>query len=115
MNNIDILEELLSTQKQYIEDKDYQKEHNINEEAIDYARRWAKAIETLIAENKELDKKDKVIDLIVNTIVGDRKILKLVCNKIINKKEDECFEQNILCDDCIKEYFYNKVEIPEEN
>ena len=54
MNNIDILEDLLSTQKQYIEDKDYQKEHNINEKAIDYLKRWAKAIETLIAENKEL-------------------------------------------------------------
>lgn len=54
-------------------------------------------------------KLNKVIDLIVNTIVGDRRILKLVCNKIINKKEDECFKQNKLCNDCIKEYFYNKI------
>lgn len=67
----------------------------------------ARAIETVL---NELDKKDKVIDIIVDTIVGDRKILKLVCNKIINKNEDECFEQNKLCDDCIKEYFYKKVE-----
>ena len=57
----------------------------------------------------ELDKKDKVIDMIIDTMVGDRKILKLVCNKIINKNEDECFEQNKLCDDCIKEYFYKKI------
>lgn len=69
---------------------------------------YEKCWETVL---NELDKKDKVIDLIVNTIVGDRKILKLVCNKIINKKEDECFEQNKLCDDCIKEYFYNKIDI----
>ena len=71
-----------------------------------YAEGKAKAINTVL---NELNKKDKVIDMIIDTIVGDRKILKLVCNKIINKKEDECFEQNKLCDDCIKEYFYKKI------
>lgn len=55
--DIDILEDLLSTQKQYIEDKDYQKEHNIKEQAIDYAKMWTKATENLIVENKELKEK----------------------------------------------------------
>lgn len=62
--DIDILEDLLSTQKQYIEDKDYQKEHNIKEQAIDYAKMWTKATETLIAENKELKEKNKELKVI---------------------------------------------------
>lgn len=54
--------------------------------------------------------KDAVIDMIVNTIVGDKKILALFCKHIINKTETECDNQNLLCDDCIKEYFYNKAQ-----
>ena len=57
-----------------------------------------------------IEKQDKIIDLIVNTMVSDEKILALVCKHIINKTETECYEQNKLCDDCIKEYFKKKVE-----
>ena len=74
---------------------------------VDKADEVNLAIECLL---KELKKKDKVIDMIVNTIVGDRKILTLVCKHIINKTDIECEEQNKLCDDCIKEYFYKKAE-----
>ena len=54
--------------------------------------------------------RSKVIDTIIDAIVGDKKILALVCKKIINKTEEECDKQNLLCDDCIKEYFYNKAQ-----
>lgn len=57
-----------------------------------------------------IEKQDKMIDYMVNTIVSDKKILPLICERIINKTEDECKEQNFLCDDCIKEYFRRKVE-----
>lgn len=71
------------------------------------------------ATNKEIilnfiEKQDKMINEIVDAIVGDKKILALMCKHIINKTEDECDKQNLLCDDCIREYFKKKVE-EEEN
>ena len=70
--------------------------------------------ETEIAINQTLlnliEKQDKIIDLMANTIVSDKKILALTCKHIINKTEDESNEQNFLCDECIKEYFRKKVE-----
>ena len=71
------------------------------------------------ATNKEIilnfiEKQDKMINEMVDAIVGDKKILALMCKHIINKTEDECDKQNLLCDDCIKEYFKKKVE-EEEN
>ncbi|MEE0929554.1 MAG: hypothetical protein UIM53_00980 [Acutalibacteraceae bacterium] len=91
--DIDILEDLLSTQKQYIEDKDYQKEHNINEQAIDYSKRWAKAIETLMAENKELKeeklKKSGIYEFNVN--IEDDYIPKSKVEEIIEElRNDTC-------------------------
>lgn len=98
MNNIDILEELLSTQKQYIEDKDYQKEHNINEQAIDYAKRWAKAIENLISENKKLKEENqrlnvKIIDLYKYSIP------KLKVEEILKKIENRNYNDYTGCQD----------------
>lgn len=67
------------------------------------------------ATNKEIilnfiEKQDKMINEMVDAIVGDKKILALMCKHIINKTDDECGKQNLLCDDCIKEYFKKKVE-----
>lgn len=61
-----------------------------------------------------IQKQEKIIDKMTDAIVGDKKILALMCKNIINKTEDECDKQNLLCDDCIKEYFKKKVE-EEEN
>lgn len=61
-----------------------------------------------------IDEKDKTIDKIVNEIVGNKKILALMCKHIINKTEIECEKQNLLCDDCIKKYFKEAVENEEE-
>lgn len=57
-----------------------------------------------------MQKQSKVIDEMANTMVGDKKILDLICEHIINKTEEECDKQNLLCDDCIKQYFYRKAE-----
>ena len=57
-----------------------------------------------------IQKQSKVIDEMANTIVGDRRLLHLMCDRVINKTEDKCYEDNVLCDDCIKQYFYRKAE-----
>ena len=64
-------------------------------------------INQLKQENK---KQSKIIDEMEDAIVGDRKILALICKNIINKTDEECTKQNLLCDDCIKQYFEKKVE-----
>ena len=61
-----------------------------------------------------IKRQNKIIDKIVDTIVGDKKILALMCKHIINKTETECERQNLLCDDCIKNYFKKVVENEEE-
>lgn len=61
-----------------------------------------------------IKKKEKIIDKMIDAIVGDKKILASMCKHIINKTEEECDKQNLLCDDCIREYFKKKVE-EEEN
>lgn len=61
-----------------------------------------------------IKKQDKMINKIIDEIVGDKKILALMCKNIIKKTDKECEKQNLLCDDCIKEYFKKKVE-EEEN
>ena len=85
--------------------------NRINERTLDCeVKQWIKEKQAIEIVLNELEKKDKAIDLIIDTIVSDEKILALVCKHIINKTENECYAQNKLCDDCIKEYFTNKVE-----
>lgn len=57
-----------------------------------------------------IEKQKKIIDEIIYIIVEDKRLLARVCNKHMNKTNDECYEQNKLCDDCIKEYFKKRVE-----
>ena len=83
----------------------------------EFLRKWNENYTIIPEDRKYLDiilnliqKQEKVIDEMANIIVGDEKILALMCKHIINKTEQECDEQNLLCDDCIKQYFYRKVE-----
>lgn len=99
--DIDILEDLLSTQKQYIEDKDYQKEHNIKEQAIDYAKMWTKATETLIAENKEMKEKNKELtDKLKDCDLHYSKLYKFHNNNCVTKDRI-----NQIINELIKLYF----------
>ena len=74
-----------------------------------YENRHYKQIELVLnliqKQDTEINKLTNVIDRIINAIVGDRAMLALMCKHIINKTEKECDKQNLLCDDCIKEYF----------
>lgn len=74
-------------------------------------QRMQELLDLLDAKNVE---KDKIIDKMVNTIVEDKQLLSRICNKHIKKSEDDCEKQNLLCDDCIKQYFKSKVEAEEK-
>lgn len=64
----------------------------------------------LLVENQKLN---KIIDKMIKSIVCDKQALSRICIHTINKTDEECEEQNLLCDDCIKEYFYKKAEAQE--
>ena len=72
------------------------------------------AIETVLnllnKQQEVIATEDKIVEKIVNTIVGDKQLLSRICNKHIKKSEEDCEKQNLLCDDCIKMYLLNKVE-----
>lgn len=67
---------------------------------------FQEAIETIL---KELEKKDKIIDLMAVTIL-QRDIGKAYCE--FNKKCEKCEDgsRDLKCKDCIKQYFERKVE-----
>ncbi len=58
---------------------------------------------------QEKNKVNNIIDEVTDTIVSDEKILALTCKHIIKKTDEECEKQNLLCDECIKQYFEKKV------
>lgn len=87
--DIKILEELLNTEKEYINDKVYQKEHDINKEAIECAKKWAQAIEHLIARNKELENKNKSLKKQIKLMQEYNKKAGIVYKDKIKEKIEE--------------------------
>ena len=56
---------------------------------------------------KELDKKDKIINLIVNYL-AEEDVSETFCKT--EYFNIDCANEAYKCEDCIKEYFYKKVE-----
>lgn len=69
-------------------------------------KRLKQAIESVL---KELDKKDKVIDLMARSI-NNNDIDDDMFGRFGKYKDCSDFADEELCVDCIKEYFYKKVE-----
>ena len=98
-DHFDTLEELLADCKLWIADED-----------VSAYCRWFdfKCMEALVnkieKQQAELEKKDKVIDEMVEYIVP------LDVDEDICKNREDCEDERTLCSECIKEYFYKKVE-----
>lgn len=58
---------------------------------------------------KEIEKKNKIIDLIVK-MINTHDIYDDICGQFGKNKDCSDFTNEELCIDCIKQYFYRKVE-----
>ena len=72
--DIKILEEQLKYQDDYIKDKKWHKEHKISEEAVEQSKIIFKAIENLIARNKELEEEIEKDKMKIDFLVGKKLI-----------------------------------------
>ena len=63
---------------------------------------------------KELDKKDKIIDLMADFIFQNIDVEEDICNSAYIKCKQET-GQDITCINCIKQYFKDKVNSSEQN
>ena len=87
-------------EKKAIEDIRWNNEHlYCDKKDVDYM------LNLIQKQDTEINKLNNVIDRIINVMIGDKVILATVCSRTIHKTEAECYKQNLLCDDCVKEYF----------
>lgn len=68
-----------------------------------------KTLNLIEKQQKELEKKNKVIDLMAK-MINSHDIDDDICGQFGKDKDCSDFTDEELCVDCIKEYFYKKVE-----
>ena len=92
-----------------LEEKDFDK-IKVTDDYIQAVIKAGKENKNLISNlQKELDKKDKVINQVIEEYVKSIITEKQFC-PIINDKVKNCARYDLTCDICMKKYFYKKVE-----
>lgn len=103
---------LLELEKKDKKLEEYRKFHN--RRLKEWKKKFEKQEKIFLSElderDKDLETWKKIAEKLVDSIVSDGKILALTCKRIINKTEDECLEQNCLCDECIIDWARKEVE-----
>lgn len=98
---IDTVLNLIEKQQRIIEEQKSRCSH--------LGRDAQKAVDYTFELNKEIEKKDKIIEL-MSKYIAKFDIEEDICNKIENNCCDYAGQNGKLCNDCIKEYFKKKVE-----
>lgn len=109
--NIKTLRESIIEEKYYIFNKDlkraienllsdYKRVLKENEKALDEYMKWQK---------QELNQKDKIIDLMAETI-NNHDIDEDICKQMGQKANCNEFEDTEKCKECIKQFFINKAK-----
>lgn len=91
-----------------LEEKDKQIEQYQNISNFQY-KVYSAAVDDIFELNEELEKKDKIINLMLETI-NNHDIDEDICKQMGQKEDCNEFEDKEECKECIKQYFENKAK-----